>query len=330
MKHRVVPRGLAGPLILLAAALLVGTVGQGVGHAQERSYDAPEATITVDGNPDDWAAIPSLSVPMVGALDKSRTQQAELKMAHDSENVYLLVIIPDDFNATPGEHELSGSFAALFPIDEGAGPHMGTDGVNLTTSLGMVDIWHWEIDCGPGVLSGGMDREEDGDDPACNLDDEWATTPFEREDDDLNNFLTGAYDHSNRAAGEDAEGEWYWEISRPLQTGDPQDLQIEAGGSLRIALAYWDPDETPDGWTDAGHTTSADDGWITVNLVTAAPPAATPTPAAPAAAPVTGSGPLAQDGRSSGVHVGFLALIAVGAALALAGSTWVVLQFRRR
>jgi hypothetical protein len=33
-----------------------------------------------------------------------------------------------------------------------------------------------------------------------------------------------------------------------------------------MALAYFDPSETAEGWTDAGHLQSADAGWIEVTL----------------------------------------------------------------
>jgi hypothetical protein len=33
-----------------------------------------------------------------------------------------------------------------------------------------------------------------------------------------------------------------------------------------MALAYWDPDETAEGWTGTGHLQSADNGWIAVSL----------------------------------------------------------------
>ena len=59
---------------------------------------------------------------------------------------------------------------------------MGTTEDDQDTSLGMVDIWHWELDCGPGLVSGGNDTPS-GNDPDCNLDDEYSTTPEEREDD---------------------------------------------------------------------------------------------------------------------------------------------------
>ena len=169
--------------------------------------------------------------------------EVDLQISVDAGMMCMLASVPDDFNTTPGEHQVSASFAALWAIDEGAGPHMGTDGVGWATSLGMVDIWHWEIDCGPGVVSGGMGRTEDGNDPACNLDDEFATTPFARDDDAGDNRRTGAYDHTGRAGGENPTGTWYWETSRTLNTGDAHDAQFAAGAEARLALAYWDPDD---------------------------------------------------------------------------------------
>jgi hypothetical protein len=135
----------------------------------------------------------------------------------------------------------------------------------------MVDIWHWELDCGPGELSGGQ-GVPGGDDEACNMDDEFSTTPEMREDDgggdDPNdaaeNSLVGSWSHTAAEIGGD--GTWIFEMARPLSTGDPQDAQWEAGGTAELVLAWWDPNETAEGWTDAGHLTNAYDGWITVNL----------------------------------------------------------------
>jgi hypothetical protein len=55
-------------------------------------------------------------------------------------------------------------------------------------------------------------------------------------------------------------------MSRPLQTGDSQDAQFASGATAYMALAYFDPSETAEGWTDAGHLQSADAGWIEVTL----------------------------------------------------------------
>jgi hypothetical protein len=55
-------------------------------------------------------------------------------------------------------------------------------------------------------------------------------------------------------------------MSRPLDTGDTQDAQFASGEKAYLALAYFDPSETPEGWTDAGHLQSADIGWIEIAL----------------------------------------------------------------
>ena len=234
------------------------------------TYDAATGARNVDGADEDWAGVPVLAVPLK-SLDGQRDLTVDLQVSFDSSRIYTLVTVPDDFNATRGDHHGSGSYALLWAIDPAAGPHMGTDGVDFATSLGLVDIWHWEIDCGPGVVSGGIDRTEDGDDPACNLDDEYAATPFDRHDDDGDNLLMGVYDHTGRASGEDAAGNWLWEISRPLATNDPQDAAFPARGTALLAIAYWDADETPDGWTDSGHLQSSDLGWIAVRVPAALP-----------------------------------------------------------
>jgi hypothetical protein len=151
---------------------------------------------------------------------------------------------------------------------------MGATDDDLEVGLGMVDIWHWELDCAAGALSGGGDPGS-GDDPDCNFDDEFATDPEEREDDgggdaivnaDAENSLAGVWEHTASAAGAGAEGTWIFEMSRPLQTGDTQDAQFVSGGTALMALAYFDADETLEGWTDTGHLQSAEVGWIEVTL----------------------------------------------------------------
>jgi hypothetical protein len=169
----------------------------------------------------------------------------------------------------------------MFRIDQPAGPHMGSGDEDFEQGLGMVDLWHWELECGPGELSGGGEPG-DGNDPDCNLDDEFATDPEERDDDgddpvanpNGENSLAGSWEHTGRAGGAGSDGAWIFEFSRPLQTGDPEDAQFTAGGSAFMALAYFDADESQTGWSDAGHLTSADAGWIEILL-----PSGEPTPA---------------------------------------------------
>ncbi|MDP2675122.1 MAG: ethylbenzene dehydrogenase-related protein, partial [Dehalococcoidia bacterium] len=195
---------------------------------------------------------------------------ATLKVATDDENIYVLLEVPDAFDYNPAEHDFSAAMAVMFRIDDAAPASMGVELEDLEASLGVVDIWHWELDCGPGEMSGGGDT---GDDPECNLDDEYAPNPGDREDDGGGdtpnnptgeNSLSGVWTHTAAEAG--GEGTWIFEMSRPLQTGDTQDAQFASGEKVYMALAYWDPDETVEGWTGAGHLQSADNGWLEVAL----------------------------------------------------------------
>ncbi len=255
-------------------------------HTGDIAFDAASATITVDGDASDWDGITGVTVELEqieipegvdwdepGVLEPI---DVTLKVATDADNVYMLLEVPDDYDFVADDHNLSASLAVMFLIEPDAGPHMGAGDDDLEAGLGMVDIWHWELDCAAGaaLLSGGGDPGS-GDDADCNFDDEFATEPEEREDDgggdvlvnaDAENSLTGAWEHTARADGAGAAGTWIFEMSRPLQTGDPQDTQFASGGTTLIALAYFDADETLEGWTDTGHLQSAEIGWIEVTL----------------------------------------------------------------
>ena len=240
------------------------------------SFEAASAGITVDGDTLDWSGIrptsvrlqqiepiPGLDMGELGAID------VDLRVAVDRERIYVLLEIPDDFDYIADDHGLSAALAVMLRIDDPAAPHMGTTEEEQERSLGKVDIWHWELDCGPGEMSGGVTGIAGGNDPACNFDDEWSTTPEDREDDgtpQAENSLAGVWDHTARARGQGADGIWIFEMSRKLQTGDPDDAQLTLGETAYAALAYWDADETPDGWTDAGHLQSSTGGWIEIAL----------------------------------------------------------------
>ena len=251
------------------------------------AFEAASATIAVDGDATDWAAIEGATITLeqlrMENLEPSEAAEIEfgpldpldvtLKVANDGTDVYVLLEVPDAFDYDAEDHNLSASLAVMFRVDEPAPPHMGAEEADLDRSLGLVDIWHWELDCGPGVSSGGKGIPG-GDDPACNLDDEYATAPESREDDGggdvandaAENGLTGAWNHTAAASGAGADGSWVFEMSRPLQNGDPQDAQFSSGSVAHVALAYFDPSEGPEGWSDAGHLQSAYNGWIEVTL----------------------------------------------------------------
>ena len=238
--------------------------------------DVPVAAITVDDDSSDWDEVVGLAMTLVPIVDRAddplENMDVTIKMAYDDVNVYALFTIEDDYDWNADDHNLSAALALQFPVDTG-GPHMGADDEEGENSTGMVDIWHWELDCAAGELNGGGaghpagEGKDPGNDSVCNMDDEWATDAETREDDNTatgENSLTGVWWHSNPVDG--APGTWFFEMSRPLQTGDEQDVQFTAGEPTLLALAYWDADFGPEGWDDSTHVTSADQGWIQINL----------------------------------------------------------------
>jgi Ethylbenzene dehydrogenase len=306
----------------VVAALLVATVAPGAfvdkTHADGggASVEAAFASPTIDGNAADWAAIPGLNVTLeqleipAGSdweYDAVDPVNAVLKVANDGDNIYVLFEVTDSYDYVADDAGLSPALGVMFLIDPAAGPHMGSADEDLEEGLGMVDIWHWELDCGPGALSG-VGPAGSGNDPDCNLDDEYATDPETREDDDgagAENSLVGSWTHSASTIG--ADGTWTFEMSRPLNTGDATDAQFATGGTANLALAYWDPKETVIGWSDAGHLVSSDLGWIEVHLATQdAPVDDTPTTGTDTtpAPPAVGNAGLAQDSGDGGFPVG--------------------------
>src|SRR3990172_9223822 len=170
------------------AAAVTPTTEAGHVEISDIVVDAASATITVDGDDSDWDSIEGATIPLkqidVDEWDPVQVQDLEidigplppvdatLKVAADDENIYVLMEVPDgfDYNPDPLMHNFSAAIAVMFRIDEAATAHMGVEEPDLGASLGFVDIWHWELDCGPGEMAGGGDT---GDDPECNLDDEY-------------------------------------------------------------------------------------------------------------------------------------------------------------
>jgi hypothetical protein len=236
-----------------------------------RTITAAEADITVDGDASDWDGIDGLTLTLEAIADEEvESHDASVKVAHDGEYLYVLFEVTDDYNWVADDAHLSSAAAVQWAVDTDAGEHMGADEPDRETSLGIVDIWHWELECAAGEETGGEVSEpgtdaDPGDDGGCNFDDEWAEVPETREDDNgtgAENSLLGVWSHSDATA--DADGTWVFEMRRPLDTGDEYDAQFAVGETALMALAYWDPDESPEGWADDGHVQSSNQGWIEV------------------------------------------------------------------
>ena len=255
----------------LVIALMTALAGSALPASADVSMSAEYAHgIVVDGLVGDWQGIAGTTFTMIrpGATTERMENALTVKFTYDDANLYALFIVVDDYDYNATNHDLSPAIAVLWRIDAAATPEMGG-------GSGNVDVWHWELDCAAGALSGFYLKS--GNDPDCNLDDEWSSSPSNRKDDNISNELYGVWAHTNMAAPGSA-GSWIFEMRRSLTTADTrnQDRQFEAGGSYAMAFAYWDPDETVDGWTPAGHFATCKDpvtlnfSWINVTL---APPA---------------------------------------------------------
>jgi hypothetical protein len=257
------------------------TTVEGTGPPESTTTTVPSVTplelvapavagIAVDGDPSDWDDIEGVSLTLEAIVgEDAPPHDATIKVAHDDTYVYVLFTVDDDFNWSEIDPHFAGAPAVMWPIEAAAGPHMGGEDPSGHPSLGWVDIWYWRLDCPIGVEQGGAvhgpGNGDPGNDGTCNFDDEWASDP-ENHDDDVGegseNSLLGVFSHTNPV--EDADGTWYFEMRRPLQTGDPLDAQFAIGESSRLALAYWDPDAGQNGWGRRDHVQSSNAGWIEV------------------------------------------------------------------
>jgi len=254
-------------LILMSMALLSVTAVS----ADVQVTAVKHTGITIDGLIGDWDGVPGTKITMIQPMspDNRMVDGLELRVAYDDSNIYVLAIITDDFDYNVTHHRNSPALAVLFAVDEAATPEMGG-------GAGYVDIWHWELDTGPGVVAGF--NLLSGNDPVGNLDDEYALSIFDRHDDATANELYGSWAHTDMSAV-GADGEWIFEMKRSLTTSDTlkQDAQFVIGETVKVSIAYWDPDETGEpgvlnGWTNAGHYSTCRDpatldfSWIDVEL----------------------------------------------------------------
>lgn len=294
--------------------------------AADVSVSAGEfAGIVIDGLVGDWESITGTTLTMIRPLATAEriVNGLTLKLAYDDANIYVLAVVQDDFDYNATDHMQSGSVAVLWQIDQAATPDMG--GGN-----GNVDLWHWELDCDAGVLSGYSLTS--GNDPACNLDDEWASSITNRFDDTKANEVYGVWSHTNTSAP-GASGAWIFEMRRSLKTMDTlnQDRQFTVGGTVGMSVAYWDPDETATGWTPSGHYATCKDpatldfSWIDVTLVPLQLPPGPTGPQGPAGptgpqgevGPAAPADVLVSSSAYAGLGLGVLAVLLAVAALAM-------------
>ncbi|OLS26392.1 MAG: hypothetical protein HeimC3_09420 [Candidatus Heimdallarchaeota archaeon LC_3] len=274
---------------LLAILFMVTSPSLGAVTEYNAEFVSGDLGITIDGQPSDWVDIDKADVDLHPAVVGTGHYEASVQAVWNDTHVAFMISVVDDYDFedhNTGSHRNSSALGVLFVIDGDADAIRmgGTGDYANETSVGHVDIWHWELDEDYGVLSGGTEDDDatnGGNDPDGNLDDEYSKHSEDRHDDDgtgAENNLWGAYGHSGgtTAPAIGTAGTWYFEIMRTMTNGDVNDVQFESGESYFMNLAYWDADETGEqmGWTDDGHyvlETGADAIVLSFNKPASAP-----------------------------------------------------------
>jgi hypothetical protein len=247
-----------------------------------------ESPPTIDASISDWAGVEVFETPLTGALTSKMYTPGNVKIqcVYDADNIYFLYQIPGKYMFDATDNHKCAALGTMFQKGEEAEMYnMGncplSDAVNCEAvpegcAPWAVDILHWELKTTERATTY-LPNEGSGDDPIANKDDEFAVGPWCRVDDNFGtspgNEWTGAHDFMTDATDapveDGTEGHYVFEISRPLTTpGIETDVQLKPGTELGYAVAFWDPYETDEGWTDLGHVvTGCSKDWIALRLV---------------------------------------------------------------
>lgn len=267
-----------GFLMIFLLSMAV-SADEGEAVLYDNAMFADDTAIKLDGKYADWADVEGVNITLKPARDTgSGSKDMVFKSIHDASKIYFLIMVEDDYNfynmATGFNHKYTAALAIAFPIDEGAkAQYMGGEDEEpddvLNTTTGEVDIMHWELDTIAGVETGGAkDGEATGNGPD-NLDDEYATTPWDRHDDGgagANNLWKGSWAHTGDGTN-GSSGWWVFELSRDLASSDAHDVSFAEGETIEVAVAFWSPNETTEKkWTDDGHYVNSHGDVISMSL----------------------------------------------------------------
>jgi hypothetical protein len=289
---------------------------------------------TLDADHSEWADVEAFTTDL---LMTSGTPYdagvASYKCLYDSENIYFALEIPGEYRFSSEDNHLCAAIATMFKIGAQATyVNMGgcpdaiagcSGGVPDTCDEYRVDIGaHWELagtnrstfyGWGDSVSEARQAADPPGNDPIANNDDEYSVSPYCRFDDDdadAGNEWAGAWTHTDPTEGE--FGTYHFEIARRLTTPSTlTDAQLTPGETYQFGVAFWDPFESEQGWSDIGHyLTGCATNWIDLELV---------DPNAPAADEPTADAPVDETTDAATEESRGVAL-AVGSALAISSA----------
>lgn len=253
---------------------------------------------TLDADHSDWADVGGITtdLTLIKGGSTYTAGKAVYKCMYDDTHIFFALEIPGEYRFNPENNKQCAAIATMMKVgadatynDMGGCPDVATpgscdNGMPDTCDAYLVDIGaHWELRTTEQGVEYGMNATTgSGNDLVANNDDEYGFGSYCRADDDdadAGNEWAGAWKHSDPVDGE--MGTYYFELSRLLKTESLKtDGQFEAGETFQFGIAYWDPYEGTEGWTDAGHyVTGCGSNWIDLELATDTNPMTTEAPA---------------------------------------------------
>ncbi len=261
--HKMQKYGLAASFILASAG------GTALPAAAQTSVDAAtlSAPIQVDGDPGDWAGVPSHSIGLTG---RGGVESVEMKFAIHGDTIYVLAVWADTTETRLHKPyrwdeqtlsyrrsgELEDRFAISFPMS-GEFSHNKLSGAEFTA-----DVWHWKASRSDpaGIAHDKMWRVSRSEFPgAKKFTTEDGQTVYLARPSDAGDRLYRAVKHDTkhedvmsryevnlsprgsiadvRAKGVWRDGRWYLEMARKLDTGHEDDTAIPASGRILFAVA---------------------------------------------------------------------------------------------
>ena len=236
----------------------------------------------LDGDLSDWANVTGIDIQLKN-ITGSPYEAGNLKAMclYDSTHFYLAMEVPGAYRFDATTDELCAAIGMMMKIgpqatyvDMGGCPDAVNgclNGVPDSCTPYLVDIGaHWEL----ATTQQGVEytvNDGDGDDPIANKDDEYGVSATCRSDDEgtgAGNEWSGAWLHSNNSTTVEDGAYYVFELSRLLTTpSSTTDRQLAAGETYEFGLAFWDPNQSADGWSDDGHyVTGCADQWMELVL----------------------------------------------------------------
>jgi Ethylbenzene dehydrogenase len=252
------------------AALAVSMPASAVSTTRELQARAVEQTITPDGEIDEWAGLPRITVPLSGVEGADRV---ELAAAIRGDRIYLLAIWDDptksDLHKPYRWNEAAHAYERTDPMEDrfaiafamsGAFTANKIDGSEFTA-----DVWHWKANRSnlaglahdkwwrvsrtpfegsrefrtPGGEAVHLARPSDAGDQL------YKPVRYHLKQNDIMplyevNLAPQGSIADVQAKGVWRNGRWYLEMSRLLNTGHDDDTAIPSAGTVEITVAVFD------------------------------------------------------------------------------------------